>query len=131
MFYCGIDIAKHKHSVTLMDEQGQVAKAVFTITNNRSGFDRLLENLQVQPGPVQVGLEATGHYWLALYDELTRSGYPVTVLNPLQIAAYRKTGIRKLKSDASDAVWIEDYIRVANLGVQPPLTCLFCCNCVN
>jgi transposase len=57
---------------------------------------------------------------LALYDELTRSGYPVTVLNPLQIAAYCKTGIRKLKSDASDAVWVADYIRVANLSPTTP-----------
>lgn len=120
MFYCGIDVAKHKHAVSLLDEKGQVVKAVFMITNNRSGFDQLREALQVQPGPVQVGLEATGHYWLALYDELTRNGYPVTVLNPLQIAAYRKTGIRKLKSDASDAVWIADYIRVANLGPTTP-----------
>jgi transposase len=120
MFYCGIDVAKHKHAVSLLDEKGQVVKAVFTITNNRSGFDQLREALHMQPGPVQVGLEATGHYWLAIYDELTRNGHPVTVLNPLQIAAYRKTGIRKLKSDASDAVWIADYIRVANLGPTTP-----------
>ncbi len=34
-------------------------------------------------------MEATGHYWLALYNELTRRAYPVSVLNPLQIAAYQ------------------------------------------
>jgi len=62
-----------------------------------------------------VGLEATGHYWLALYDDLTRNHYPVIVLNPLQVAAYRKSGIRKVKRDTSDAFWIADYIRVANL----------------
>ena len=37
------------------------------------------------------------------------------VLNPLQVAAYRKSGIRKVKNDASDAIWIADYIRIANL----------------
>lgn len=120
MYYCGIDVAKHKHAVSLLDEKGQAVKAVFGISNTRLGFDQLLETLQEQPGPIHVGLEATGHYWLVLYDELTRKGYPVTVLNPLQVAAYRKTGIRKLKSDASDAVWIADYIRVANLGPTTP-----------
>jgi transposase len=115
MFYGGIDIAKHKHSVSLMNEQGQTLKAVFTITNTRTGFDQLLAELQVLNGSVTVGLEATGHYWLALYDHLTRQGYPVIVLNPLQVAAYRKSGVRKVKSDATDAVWIADYIRIANL----------------
>lgn len=115
MFYCGIDVAKLKHAVSLMDEKGQTVKAWFTIANTRSGFDQLLTELQSQGGSVTVGLEATGHYWLALYDELTRNGYPVIVLNPLQVAAYRKSGIRKVKSDATDAVWIADYIRIANL----------------
>lgn len=120
MLYCGIDVAKLKHVVSLMDEKGQVTRSAFTITNTRSGFDQLLDTLQAQPDAVSVGLEATGHYWLALYDEFTRQGYMVTVLNPLQIAAYRKTGIRKLKSDASDAVWIADYIRVSNLRPTTP-----------
>ena len=68
--------------------------------------------------PVTIGLEATGDYWLALYDELTERGYPVTVLNPFQVAAYRRSGLRKLKTDASDAGWIADVMRVAN----PPPT---------
>jgi len=98
-----------------MDEKGLILKAAFTITNNRSGFDQLHKELQAVGGIVTVGLEATGHYWLSLYDDLTRNHYPVIVLNPLQVAAYRKSGIRKVKRDASDAFWIADYIRVANL----------------
>jgi transposase len=115
MMYCGIDVAKLKHAVSLMDDKGQTLKAAFTITNTRSGFDQLLTELHNLTGEVSVGLEATGHYWLALYDELTRKGYPVIVLNPMQVAAYRKSGIRKTKSDVTDAVWIADYIRIANL----------------
>ena len=107
--------AKLKHAITLMDEKGQILKAAFTITNNRSGFDQLHKELQTVGGIITVGLEATGHYWLSLYDDLTRNHYPVIVLNPLQVAAYRKSGIRKVKRDASDAFWIADYIRVANL----------------
>jgi transposase len=64
---------------------------------------------------VSIGLEATGHYWLSRYDFLTRQGYPMVVINPLQIAAYRKSGIRKVKNDRTDAVWIADFVRISNL----------------
>lgn len=37
------------------------------------------------------------------------------MLNPLQVAAYRKSGVRKVKSDRQDAIWIADFIRIANL----------------
>jgi transposase len=114
MFYCGIDVAKHKHAVALLDERGQQCKAVFTIENTHQGLDKLMEELPKEE-EVCIGLEATGHYWLSLYDVLTRNGYPVTVINPLQIASYRKSGVRKVKNDRTDAVWIGDFLRIANL----------------
>lgn len=115
MIYCGIDVAKNKHAVSLIDDHGKVLKPAFNISNNRSGFDQLHSEFQSRQEQVSIGLEATGHYWLALYDDLTRNGYPVIVLNPLQVAAYRKSGVRKVKNDRSDALWIADYIRVSNL----------------
>jgi transposase len=39
----------------------------------------------------------------------------VTVINPLQVAAYRRSGIRKVKTDTTDAFWIADFLRIANL----------------
>jgi transposase len=36
----------------------------------------------------------------------------VAVINPLQINAYRKTGIRKAKTDPIDAFWIADLLRI-------------------
>jgi len=113
MFYCGIDVAKRKHAVALLDEQGHSHKAVFTIENNQSGMETLLAELKPL-GEVRIGLEATGHYWLVLYDVLTRNGYSVSVINPMQIAAYRKSGLRKVKNDSTDAVWIADFLRISN-----------------
>jgi transposase len=113
MLFCGIDIAKRKHVALVMDDTGRTVEAAFSIPNNRSGFDRMVTTLRALSDEVTIGLEATGHYWLALYDELTRQGYPVTVLNPFQVAAYRRSGLRKLKTDASDAGWIADLMRVA------------------
>ncbi len=118
MHWCGIDIAKRKHMVAVLDADGQVAQVPFSIANTRAGFERLRQTLSTLSGPVQIGLEATGHYWLALpspgwtgYDDLTRHDYPVVVFNPLQIHAYRKSGLRKLKHDRSDAIWTADFSR--------------------
>lgn len=115
MFYCGIDVAKRKHAVVVLDDHGQTHRPVFTIENTREGLGFLVEAFQHLGDEVMVGLEATGHYWLSLYDVLTRQGYPVAVINPLQIAAYRKSGVRKVKNDRTDAVWIADFVRIANL----------------
>jgi transposase len=113
MLFCGIDIAKRLHAVGLLDEKGQLVQPVFSIPNDRAGFDQLIQALPA-PDSVTIGLEATGHYWVALYDALTREGLSVVVLNPLQVAAFRRSGVRKVKSDRSDAVWIADFLRIAN-----------------
>ena len=114
MLFCGIDVAKHKHVALVLDEKGTLVKPAFTFTNDRQGCDALLGVLANVGRPVTVGMEATGHYWLALYDQLTGQKYPTIVLNPLQIAAYRRSGIRKVKNDRVDAFWIADYVRLAN-----------------
>jgi transposase len=115
MFFCGIDVAKHEHAVLVVDDGGQVVQPAFSIDNSRAGFGELTTALTQISEPVSVGLEATGHYWLTLYDHLTQQGYSVTVINPLQVAAYRRSGIRKVKTDSTDAFWIADFLRIANL----------------
>jgi transposase len=115
MNYCGIDVAKRKHAVVVLDEHGQSHRAVFNIENTHAGLDFLVEELQRSGEQTVIGLEATGHYWLSLYDVLTRHGFSVSVINPLQIAAYRKSGVRKVKNDKTDAVWIADFVRISHL----------------
>jgi transposase len=117
MYHVGIDVAKRSHTAMILDEQGQVMSRAFSFTNDRSGFGQLVANIQALPEQAIIGLEATGHYWLALYDHLTRRDYTILVLNPLQIAAYRRTGIRKRKTDRHDAYWIADFVRIG--GGQP------------
>jgi len=117
MNYCGIDVAKRKHAVVILDERGQVLRPVFEIDNSQAGLQGLLTELALFE-EIQIGLEATGHYWLSLYEVLTEHGYPITVINPLQVSAYRKSGLRKVKNDKSDAVWIADFLRIS----QAPAT---------
>lgn len=39
----------------------------------------------------------------------------MVVLNLLQISAYRRSDVRKLKNDKTDAAWIADFVRISNL----------------
>jgi len=125
MYYCGIDVAKRKHAIALLDEHGQPMHRPFTIENTRAGFDQLLQALAELKGPVLIGLEATGHYWWALYEDLTQHDHPVVVLNALQIHAFRKSGVRKVKSDRTDAGWIAEFLRFSQPEPAQPTTAVF------
>ena len=114
MYYCGIDVAKRKHSAMVLNEQAETVQQNFTFGNDREGFDKLLAALAPFSGELTVALEATGHYWLSLYACLAAANHPVVVLNPLQVHAYQRSGIRKRKNDRIDAFWIADYARVSN-----------------
>lgn len=123
--YLGIDVAKRRHVAVLLDERGTITTKAFKIDNNRTGIDELLDRLAGLNQAVVIGLEATGHYWLALYDQLSRAGYTVHVLNPLQVYAYRRSGIRKSKTDPIDAFWIADYLRIGSLHNAPQAVDLY------
>jgi transposase len=117
--YVGIDVAKRQHKTTLLDATGKPLLKPFPVNNDRDGIDTLLQRLAQVNEPLEIGLEATGHYWLALYDQLTQAGYTVHVLNPLQVHAYQRSGIRKRKSDSIDALWIADFVRVGGARSTP------------
>lgn len=112
MYYVGIDVSKHHHDATVIDATGQVVIAPFRFLNTRQGGTTLLTRLQALDGQVRIAMEATGHYWLPLYEALTAQGYPVSVFNPFQIKAYRQIGLRKTKTDAVDSLWIADFLRI-------------------
>ena len=120
MFFCGIDVAKRQHVAVFLDQIGTITRRAFEIANARPGFEELHQKLEALSEPVLVGLEATGHYWLALYEFLTQRGYAVVVLNPFQVHAYRRSGIRKCKTDRTDAFWIADLIRIGTARASSP-----------
>jgi transposase len=112
MISVGIDIAKRTHEACFLDQDGQEILRPRRFQNTRSGVRALLDDVNRLPEPVTIGLEATGHYWLALYDALTHAGLTIQVLNPLQTHAYRRTTVRKVKSDHKDAWLIADVVRI-------------------
>lgn len=117
MYYVGIDVSKQHHDATVIDDTARTVIAPFRFLNTRQGVANLLTQLQTLDAQVQIALEATGHYWLPLYETLVAHDYPVAVFNPFQIKAYRQVGLRKTKTDAVDSFWIADFLRIGR--VQP------------
>jgi hypothetical protein len=58
MYYYGIDVAKRKHAVVVLNDHGQTHQPVFTIQNTREGLEFLMEALQRAGDDVMIGLEA-------------------------------------------------------------------------
>ena len=115
MIFVGIDIAKRSHVASAVDEDGGTVVESFKFNNTASGFAKLLKRLRkadATPENSLVGMEATGRYWVALFDFLSSHGYEAAVINPVQTDAFRDVWtVRKVKTDALDAAMIADLVR--------------------
>ena len=107
MICVGIDVAKDKHDCFILSSEGEVLAGVFTIPNNRDGFETLLQRIRSCALPadkIKVGLEATGHYSYNILGFLLDCGLATYVINPLHTNLYRKSlSLRKTKTDRIDA----------------------------
>lgn len=115
MLYLGIDIGKNNHVASLLDDNAKLIFKAFPFANTTDGGNSLIEKLSTyikSAGDVEIGMEATGHYWLLVYSFLVGKGFVVHVVNPIQTDGWRKgTEIRKRKTDAIDSVLIAELIR--------------------
>lgn len=104
MLYVGIDVAKIKHDVTVLNEQGQVVLKPLTFSNNRAGFELLHNTLKQLKQDCRIALEDTGHYAFNLLNFLHEQDYLVYTYNPLLIKEFAKSlSLRKTKTDKKDA----------------------------
>lgn len=114
MLYLGIDIGKNNHVASLLDDNAKPLFKAFSFTNTTDGGNSLIEKLNTYiktVGDVEIGMEATGHYWLSVYSFLIEKSFVVHVVNPIQTDGWRKgTEIRKRKTDAIDSVLIAELI---------------------
>ncbi|MFH1295006.1 MAG: IS110 family transposase [bacterium] len=110
----GIDIGKRTHVATIIDEKGTMVTRPFSFANTTAGGEVLVSRItavNTDASIVVFGLEATGHYWLALYSFLVGKGYPVSVINPYQSDAFRKVHLSTTKTDKEDSFLIADLMR--------------------
>ena len=89
MFYVGVDIGKHNHEATILDNSGEEIGSV-KFSNTKSGLKKLL-CIVPDCSDAVFGLEATGHYWLPIYCNLKAQDLSLVVLNPIQSDSLRKS----------------------------------------
>ena len=116
MFYLGIDIGKSFYVASLIDDKKKVIFQGFEFKNTTQDTKKLLEKL-VPYSEFEIGMEATGHYWLALYSFLVKNHFVVHVVNPIQTDSWRNsTRIRPHKTDKIDSLVIADFIRYGDFS---------------
>ena len=122
MILVGIDVAKEKHDCCIINSEGEVLTQPFTISNDRDGFNRLLQEIwshATKSDKIKVGLEATGHYSYNILGFLLSTGLPTYVINPLHTNLYRKSlTLRKTKTDQIDAKTIATML-LSDVGLKP------------
>ena len=119
MFYLGIDVGKFTHSLCLIDEADH--HDIWQINNDKFGFESLRKKLSLlnllTGANLLIGMEATGHYFLNIYDFLLQLGLltdQIALLNPLQVKSFRNTNLRGAKSDNVDAERIAILLQFGN-----------------
>lgn len=115
MYYLGIDIGKNTHVASVLDDSGKIIFKAQSFKNTTEGDASLLDAFKkysLFTHNLSIGMEATGHYWLAIYSFLPKNGFSVSVINPIQTDGWRKgTEIRKRKTDIIDSILIADLMR--------------------
>lgn len=114
MFFVGIDIAKYNHEASIIDHNGKLLCKSISFSNSKEGCEKLFHMLSSFSASNQntvIGMEATGHYWLAVYSYLIEWNYTVNVINPIQSDSFRKMYIRQTKNDSKDSFIIAQIMR--------------------
>lgn len=111
MIYVGIDVAKHKHQVAIINDEGEIYEDDFIIVNDRLGFqklDTIICRIQYQTGQkCKLAMEDTGHYNAPILQFLRENNYQVYRYNPILVKEFSKVHtLRKTKTDKTDALVI-------------------------
>ncbi|QVK19362.1 IS110 family transposase [Mycoplasmatota bacterium] len=118
MYYVGTDIGKRYHEASIVDHlSNQVSNKSLKFPNSHTGGNKLIEFIRFHTNDstdVIIGIESTGHYWLALHSFLKNYNYSINVINPIQTDTFRNFNIRKTKNDSIDSVLIAQTVRFGN-----------------
>ena len=97
--WVGIDVAKSKLDVALLDERGKFRNHVFS--NDAKGYAALVNWIMARAGaaPIRLCMEATGPYGEACATALTDAGFVVSVVNPARIKGFSQSELVRNKTD--------------------------------
>lgn len=117
MYYLGIDIGKNHHEAGFIKENGARVGRSLRFVNEEEGYQSLIHFIETRLPDEEsfcIGMEATGHYWLALYSFLRKQGFTLHLINPIQSDSLRHFHIRQQKTDAIDCFLVAEVIRFGN-----------------
>ena len=108
----GIDIGKNKHFFCALDnESGEVIIKPTSFTNNKDGFDFLIQKLKpYSKDSIMIGMEDTGHYHFTLLKYLLSKHFTVALINPKTTDFTRKMQGGITKNDKLDTLTICDVL---------------------
>ncbi|HOT59695.1 MAG TPA: IS110 family transposase [Spirochaetales bacterium] len=103
----GIDVGKRFSEMAILSPQNEVYARIRINHDSYTNFERAFELLkktekEFAAKPVVV-MESTGHYHKILFHSLTKVGYEVSIINPIQSDSIKNIGVRKVKNDKVDA----------------------------
>lgn len=113
----GVDIAQEVHVARAMNFRGVVVGEPLSFFNNEDGFNRLLHWIHKLQASYQlseaiIGMEPTGHYWLALSRWLSDHKFQAVLVNPHLVKKNKENRDNtRSKSDIKDALVIADMIK--------------------
>ena len=132
----GIDIAKHTHVARSVDWRGIELGKPLAFENTRTGLEGLeqwLEELSCLHAKenLLIGMEPTGHYWMALAQYLRQRGIAVVHVNPSHVKKSKELDDNSpTKNDVKDALTIARLVKdgryaepIIPLGVHAELRC--------
>ncbi|WAM35847.1 IS110 family transposase [Caldicellulosiruptor acetigenus] len=120
----GIDVSKYFSEMVVISPANEILSRLTIHHNNLSDFDRAIEILKkveedFAARPIIV-MEATGHYHKILSRFFTSNGWDVAIINPIQSNSIKNAGVRKVKNDKIDALWIALTFRLTNSAIAQP-----------
>jgi transposase len=105
MMYVGIDVGQHALDLAAT---APVTALPRRVTNDAAGIARVVQALAAV-APTLIVLEATGVYHRPLLGALLAADLPTTVLNPVQLVAFRQERLGREKTDRADAALLARY----------------------
>lgn len=120
----GIDPAKEKHQVTVLDKEGLQAGSSFSIPVSYEGYnERLWEGLdrrigQYSPEDLVFAVETSCNLWKTLVVYLSKRGYTVLLVSPLVTYKTRSVVSNDFsKTDPKDAYLVADNAHKGNYNL--------------
>ena len=121
-FWVGIDVAKRKLDVALLDEAGKVKSKV--LPNDAAGFAALafwIKDRGADQASTHVCMESTGVYSDGCATALADAGWKVSVVNPASPKDFGRSELKRNKTDVIDAGLLARYCsKMAPPAWQPP-----------